>query len=317
VRFRRPIFSLLIVLLSVMALAPLSANTASAAPPAIPGGSTYRAVPITGSLPDGGTFVGTFNIQNFANQGGNLVANGTLSGTLTDVFGHVLGTVTNEATALPVTIPGASCQILHLELGPLDLNLLGLTVHLNRVVLDITAQSGPGNLLGNLLCAIAHLLDGGSPLAGLVNFLNRILDQLFPSIPIAGPASTGGNFVGVLTIQNFSAQNGALAATGLLSGNVTNALGQVVRTLTNVLVNLPTAITDATCRILHLTLGPLHLDLLGLVIDLNQVVLNIDAQSGPGNLLGNLLCAIAHLLDPGPGPLAQIAALLNRILTLL
>jgi hypothetical protein len=34
---------------------------------------------------------------------------------------------------------------------PLDLNLLGLAIHLDRILLDITAQSGPGNLLGNLL----------------------------------------------------------------------------------------------------------------------------------------------------------------------
>ena len=45
-------------------------------------------------------------------------------------------------------------------LGPLDLNLLGLEVHLDPVVLDIVAQPGPGNLLGNLLCAVAGLLDG-------------------------------------------------------------------------------------------------------------------------------------------------------------
>ncbi len=51
---------------------------------------------------------------------------------------------------------------------------------------------------------------------------------------------------------------------------------------------------------LDLTLGPLHLDLLGLMVDLNQVRLTINAVSGPGNLLGNLLCAIAGLLDPVP-----------------
>jgi len=43
-------------------------------------------------------------------------------------------------------------------LGPLDLNVLGLTVHLNQVVLNITAVPGAGNLLGNLLCAAANLL---------------------------------------------------------------------------------------------------------------------------------------------------------------
>ena len=46
-------------------------------------------------------------------------------------------------------------------LGPLDLNLLGLEIHLQRVVLDIVAVAGAGNLLGNLLCAVAGLLDGG------------------------------------------------------------------------------------------------------------------------------------------------------------
>jgi hypothetical protein len=81
---------------------------------------------------------------------------------------------------VPVALdPPASCQILHLDLGPLDLTLLGLHVHLNEVVLDITAQSGPGNLLGNLLCAVAHLLDGtGGATAGLTALLNQILAAL-------------------------------------------------------------------------------------------------------------------------------------------
>jgi hypothetical protein len=56
-------------------------------------------------------------------------------------------------------------------------------------VLDITitAEQGPGNLLGNLLCAVAGLLDpptggGGGGLSGLLNgiiaLLNQILGQL-------------------------------------------------------------------------------------------------------------------------------------------
>jgi hypothetical protein len=57
-------------------------------------------------------------------------------------------------------------------------------VHLDRVRLDIVAVSGPGNLLGNLLCAVAGLLDntGTGGLSGLlqsiVNLLNQILGQL-------------------------------------------------------------------------------------------------------------------------------------------
>jgi hypothetical protein len=75
-------------------------------------------------------------------------------------------------------------------------------------------------------------------------------------------------------------------------------------------------VTSTFCTILDLTLGPLHLDLLGLVVDLNQVHLVITAQRGPGNLLGNLLCAVAYLLNGSgsPNALQQIANLLNQIL---
>ena len=62
-------------------------------------------------------------------------------------------------------------------LGPLDLDLLGLQVHLDKIVLDIVAATGAGNLLGNLLCAITGLLDGG-PLAGLLAQLNELLGQI-------------------------------------------------------------------------------------------------------------------------------------------
>ncbi len=73
-------------------------------------------------------------------------------------------------------------------------------------------------------------------------------------------------------------------------------------------------ITDPPgCHVLGLTLGPLHLDLLGLVVDLNQVNLNITAQPGPGNLLGNLLCAVTNLLNNTGGLGAALTNLLNTI----
>jgi len=54
---------------------------------------------------------------------------------------------------------GEACDILFLFLGPIFLDLLGLQVFLSPVLLDVNAQPGPGNLLGNLLCALAGLLD--------------------------------------------------------------------------------------------------------------------------------------------------------------
>jgi hypothetical protein len=57
-------------------------------------------------------------------------------------------------------------------------NLLGLVVHLDTVHLNITAVPGPGNLLGNLLCAVAGLLNGNVPGNVLARLLNRIFRLL-------------------------------------------------------------------------------------------------------------------------------------------
>ncbi|GAB1691640.1 hypothetical protein [Krasilnikovia sp. M28-CT-15] len=128
-----------------------------------------------------GTVAGTFDPTRFAVQDGQLTATGTLHAVLTDATGAARST--ESVVTIPVQIPSgtqaqalAPCPILHLELGPLDLNLLGLVVHLNRVVLDITAHPGPGDLLGNLLCAIANLLNGPNPSLSLIaELLNQVL----------------------------------------------------------------------------------------------------------------------------------------------
>jgi hypothetical protein len=122
------------------------------------------------------TFYGVLNITGFAVQNGVLGVVGNLVGTLTNTQTGVVTTII-KALFLPLATPTATCDILHLELGPLDLNLLGVVVHLNQVVLDIDAVSGPGNLLGNLLCSVAHLLDGGN-LNALANLLNQLLGSL-------------------------------------------------------------------------------------------------------------------------------------------
>jgi hypothetical protein len=44
------------------------------------------------------------------------------------------------------------CQVLHLILGPLHLELLGLVADLNQIQLDLTAI--PGTLLGNIFCQL-------------------------------------------------------------------------------------------------------------------------------------------------------------------
>jgi hypothetical protein len=133
-------------------------------------------IPIVGSAGPGLTFTGFLDINQFDAQGGVINAVGTLSGTVTNTAGEIVATLTDFAVNFPLTsTQGTSCQVLHLELGPLDLDVLGLVIHLNRVVLDIQAQPGPGNLLGNLLCALTGLLDADGSIGAIARFLNRIL----------------------------------------------------------------------------------------------------------------------------------------------
>lgn len=157
---------------------------------------TGQMVPVTGAFTDalGGTgkFVGSLNIQRFASQGNTLYAVGVLTGTLTDSVGTSLGSILNTVAvpvapktsftaAAPITAQQASCEVLNLVLGPLNLNLLGLVVDLNQVVLNITAVPGAGNLLGNLLCAVTNLLNGsggGGALPAVSNLLNQVLGVL-------------------------------------------------------------------------------------------------------------------------------------------
>ena len=133
-------------------------------------------VPVTGTTSKGGKFTGAFKIREFSVVNNQIVAVGTLTGTIQNAVGNVIGTVL-RTIALPVIFGQADCDILHLELGPLDLNLLGLEVHLNRIVLDIDADP-TGGLLGSLLCAVANLLNTGVITGDLAALLNQILALL-------------------------------------------------------------------------------------------------------------------------------------------
>lgn len=131
-----------------------------------------------------GTVRGTFSPDRFYVSNSVVYATGALHSVLRNGNGQILGH-DNKRINIPVkqsTAPAAAkrCDILDLVLGPLNLNLLGLHVHLNKVILHIVAVSGAGQLLGNLLCAIAHLLDGTGLLNQLKldNSLNRALTIL-------------------------------------------------------------------------------------------------------------------------------------------
>jgi hypothetical protein len=190
-----------------------------------------------------------------------------------------------QPTQIPLLLSSDTTDILNLEIGAIHLDLLGLVVDTSDICLDIVAESGPGNLLGNLLGGIAGLLDGGTPLGDVLDGLTT--DQL-----------------NTLTTGLTNLLNGVFdAVLGGTQGGGGGAGGGA-------------AAQQASTDILNLSLGPIELDLLGLVVSLDDcdggpVTIDITAESGPGNLLGNLLGGIAGLLDRDPGN--AIAAKLDKI----
>ena len=150
---------------------------------------------VSGTTDDGRRVAGTFTPEAFSVVEDQLMATGTLDLVLRG--GGPPEYVSEEVTvpvrsingtnlaglASSTQAPGA-CDILHLDLGPLDLDLLGLVIHLDEIVLDIVAQPGPGNLLGNLLCAVAGLLDGPGPIAGLLDQIVGLLEQILGALDL-------------------------------------------------------------------------------------------------------------------------------------
>jgi hypothetical protein len=168
----------LTLMVTLTALVGLIAAPAVAAQPT---GGALQGYPVTGTLQGtGDTFAGTVDITSITRDGDVLNVTGAIDGLvngvtpLTDTF-----TSTIDLSALRGNNGNGqgqgSCQILFLTLGPLELDLLGLVVEIPEpIILDVRAEPGPGNLLGNLLCAVAGLLDGGGPLAAIDNLLRQV-----------------------------------------------------------------------------------------------------------------------------------------------
>jgi hypothetical protein len=138
----------------------LSATTATATPAATTG--AHVSAPTKALAPIGKVAV-TFKIQRFVKTKHSLTALGTVLATFTPANGAAPTTVSQPFRA-KVTTPvrlfsGASpqriCNVLNLTLDKLSLNLLGLHIELDKVVLNITANSN-GGILGSLFCSIAN-----------------------------------------------------------------------------------------------------------------------------------------------------------------
>jgi len=181
---------------------------------------------------------------------------------------------------------------------------------------------------------------GSEPAGANVDNVQQQLKQKALETPITGTID-GVSFGGVLRVTSFIVENDQILAVAKVT-DLTFPEGKppkgVPKALKKQTLKLPVGFAQpaaipagtsdgdarsigvsAVCDVLFLQLGPLDLDLLGVVVHLDQVTLDIDAQSGGGELLGNLICAIVSLLDPIAflENLLQIADLLNQIIDLI
>ena len=114
--------------------------------------------PFSSRTADGGRFLGSFDFDQFVqDEAGNLVARGVVLSTP--------ATVPGEPIAVPVRILVATCDLLHLELGPIT--QLGLLDPFHVVLQEKTDELDRGEH-----CAIATAAASGDP-ARLVSLLNQ------------------------------------------------------------------------------------------------------------------------------------------------
>jgi hypothetical protein len=203
-----------------------------------------------------------------------------------DTINSKLNTLLNElntaipnvgnSTTPPVTLgPG---QFLNLTVAPINLNLLGLILQTSPIQVNATNTTGNGDLLGNITTTLLNTV-GATPqnLTTLNQDLNAIL----------------GKVIGVLNNANLT-----------LPVNAITSLSPVLQQLTSpTLVN--SSGTSTTTPILNLAIAspnggtPVNVDLLGLDITTSNIQAQLLAQTGQGQILGNLLSNVANLLNPG------------------
>jgi hypothetical protein len=163
-----------------------AAQAAPAVEPEVPRPRPTLTLPVTGTLTGGGTFSGTFTLQRFAVRNSRPVAVGILRGSGVAAAGAPLGTVFVAPVEFPVAVSGHApepgepavqqvCELLNLDLGPINLDVLGLQLTTLPIDIDLIASGEGTDVLGQLICVILETVGN---VIGLVNLLNQLLGLL-------------------------------------------------------------------------------------------------------------------------------------------
>ena len=192
---------------------------------------------------------------------------------------------TPNAPQAPMQV--AECDVLHLVLGPVHLDLLGLIVDINKIVLDL--KGIPGTLLGDIFCQLA-------------------------STPPPPPPAPAGNVAGTVSTQmvinRFTAVGRRVVGQGTAISTFTDKAGatSVQRRPFRLTIakrpalrqqGLSATQQEPLCEILVLEIGEVDLTLAGLHViarafnPAEPIRLHLRARRS-GGILGRLFCDLAQ-----------------------
>jgi hypothetical protein len=160
----------------------MRATSADDAPtaPALAGraiGASRFVDPRTGQPVDGTIGNGWLTVTGFGVSRGALQAAGTLAGRC------AADEVTGPTFTLEITVPAdigvleahAECRTLRIRIEPVDVDGPRFALHTVEFVVVLTAPTGPGNLVGNLLVTIGNALRSGAPATHVADLLNHVV----------------------------------------------------------------------------------------------------------------------------------------------
>jgi hypothetical protein len=137
----------------------------------------------------------------------------------------------------------------------------------------------------------------------------RVAGRTIQNLNVSGTIDgQDASFLGRIVDFDLTRVGDEILASGRLIGRVTQ--NGVTQQINEVFNNVPLNVLDEllrlidlnqeqqVCPILFLELGPIFLDVLGLIVEVpDPIVVEVRAERGPGQLLGNLLCALLGILD--------------------
>ena len=138
--------------ISAAALAAALAAGVAAAPATASDASSSASSRLAPAAPVSGRVNLDVRVRRFVIRGQQVRATGVVEARLQGV--NASPTTVRQRVELQVR-PGQNCQILVLTLDQLNLVLLGVTVHLDRVDLSVTGER-QGGVLGRLFCSLAN-----------------------------------------------------------------------------------------------------------------------------------------------------------------